>query len=72
MIIIYIRIVITNIIIPIEFKNVDYTTYLSMGQDMKICLNLFKEEEVLIKEKEELLKKKEKIKLNFEKLKKKN
>ena len=59
-----------NYVVPIEFSMVDYSTYLSMGQDMKICLNLFKEEEVLIKEKEELLKKKEKIKLNFEKLKK--
>ena len=59
-----------NYIVPIEFSNVDYTTYLSMGQEMKLCLNLFKEEEVLIKEKEELLKKREKIKLKFEKLKK--
>ena len=59
-----------NYIVPIEFSNVDYTTYLSMGQEMKLCLNLFKEEEVLIKEKEELVKKREKIKLKFEELKK--
>ena len=58
-----------NYIVPIEFSNVDYTTYLSMGQEMKLCLNLFKEEEVLIKEKEELVKKREKIKEKFEKLK---
>ena len=59
-----------NYIVPIEFSNVDYTTYLSMGQEMKLCLNLFKEEEVLIKEKEELVKKREKIKEKFEILKK--
>ena len=29
-----------------------------MGQYMKLCLNLFKEEEVIIKEKEDLIKKK--------------
>ena len=59
-----------NYIVPIEFSNVDYTTYLSMGQEMKLCLNLFKEEEVLIKEKEELLKKRDKINLKLEELKK--
>ena len=48
-----------NYVVPIEFKNVDYTTYLSMGQEMKLCLNLFKEEDALIKEKEKLLKQKE-------------
>ena len=47
-----------NYIVPIEFNHIDYTTYLSMGQHMKLCLNLFKEEEVLIKEKEDLIKKK--------------
>ena len=57
-----------NYVVPIEFNNVDYNTYLSMGQEMKLCLNLFKEEEILIKEKEELLKKKEKYKADLEKL----
>ena len=32
-----------NYVVPIEFNNVDYNTYLSMGQEMKLCLNLFKE-----------------------------
>ena len=50
-----------NYIVPIEFNNVDYTTYLSMGQEMKLCLNLFKEEDVLKKEKEKLLKQKEEL-----------
>jgi len=50
-----------NYIVPIEFNNVDYTTYLSMGQEMKLCLNLLKEEDVLIKEKEKLLKQKEEL-----------
>jgi hypothetical protein len=57
-----------NYVVPIEFNNVDYNTYLSMGQEMKLCLNIFKEEEILIKEKEELLKKKEKYKSDLEKL----
>ena len=48
-----------NYVVPIEFNNVDYTTYLSMGQDMKLCLNLLKEEKVLIKKKEQLSKQKE-------------
>ena len=52
-----------NYVVPIEFNNVDYTTYLSMGQDMKLCLNLFKEEEVLIKEKEKLFKQKEDLEI---------
>ena len=55
-----------NYVVPIEFNNVDYNTYLSMGQEMKLCLNIFKEEEILIKEKEELLKKKEKYKSDLE------
>ena len=55
-----------NIIVPIEFKNVDYTTYLSMGQDMKLCLNLFKDEEILLKEKEELKLKLEKSRKELE------
>ena len=46
-------------VVPIEFKNIDYTTYLSMGQDMKLCLNLFKEESALLKQKEQLIKQKE-------------
>ena len=50
-----------NYIVPIEFNNVDYNTYLSMGQEMKLCLNLFKEEDVLKKEKEKLLKQKEEL-----------
>ena len=50
-----------NYIVPNEFNHIDYTTYLSMGQYMKLCLNLFKEEEVIIKEKEDLIKKKKKI-----------
>ena len=33
-----------NYVVPIEFNNVDCTTYLSMGQDMKLCLNLFQSE----------------------------
>ena len=50
-----------NYIVPLEFNNVDYNTYLSMGQEMKLCLNLFKEEDVLKKEKEKLLKQKEEL-----------
>ena len=56
-----------NIIVPIEFKNVDYTTYLSMGQDMKLCLNLFKDEEYLLKEKERLQKQLEDYRIKLEK-----
>ena len=52
-----------NYVVPIEFNNVDYTTYLSMGQDMKLCLNLFKEEKVLIKKKEQLSKQKEELEI---------
>ena len=52
-----------NYVVPIEFNNVDCTTYLSMGQDMKLCLNLFKEEDVLIKEKEKLFKQKEDLEI---------
>ena len=50
-----------NYIVPIEFNNVDYNTYLSMGQEMKLCLNLFKEEDVLKKEQEKLLEQKEEL-----------
>ena len=52
-----------NYIVPIEFKNVDYNTYLSMGQDMKLCLNLVKEEDFLIKKKEQLSKQKEELEI---------
>ena len=60
-----------NIIIPIEFQSLDYPTYLSMGQDIKLCINLFQNEDSLtqqiedlekqIKEKEDNIKKYEKL-----------
>ena len=60
-----------NLIIPIEFQSVDYPTYLSMGQDIKLCLNLFQSEDSLtqqiedlekqLKEKEDSIKKYEKL-----------
>jgi non-canonical poly(A) RNA polymerase PAPD5/7 len=43
-----------NLIVPIEFQTVDYPTYLSMGQDIKLCLNLFKSEDSLHQRIEEL------------------
>ena len=43
-----------NLIIPIEFQSVDYPTYLSMGQDIKLCLNLFESEDSLKQQIEEL------------------
>ena len=43
-----------NLIIPIEFQSVDYPTYLSMGQDIKLCLNLFQSEDSLTQQIEEL------------------
>ena len=43
-----------NLIVPIEFQTVDYPTYLSMGQDSKLCLNLFKSEDSLHQRIEEL------------------
>ena len=43
-----------NLIIPIEFQSVDYPTYLSMGQDIKLCLNLFQSEDSLNQQIEEL------------------
>ena len=44
-----------NLIIPIEFQNDDdYPTYLSMGQDIKLCLNLFQSEDSLTQQIEEL------------------
>jgi len=60
-----------NLIIPIEFQSMDYPTYLSMGQDIKLCLNIFQNEDSLtqqieelekqIKEKEDNIKKYEKL-----------
>ena len=44
-----------NLIVPIEFQNDDnYPTYLSMGQDIKLCLNLFQSEDSLTQQIEEL------------------
>ena len=64
-----------NLIIPIEFQSVDYPTYLSMGQDIKLCLNLFQSDDSLnqqIEEYEKQLKeKKETIKKNEEYIEKK-
>ena len=36
-----------NLIIPIELKSLDYPTYLSIGEDTKLCLDLFENEESL-------------------------
>ena len=64
-----------NLIIPIEFQSVDYPTYLSMGQDIKLCLDLFQSEDSLNQQIEELEKqlkeKKETIKKNEEYIEKK-
>ena len=60
-----------NLIIPIEFQSVDYPTYLSMGQDIKLCLNLFQSEDSLnqqIEELEKQLKEKEDNIKKYEKL----
>ena len=43
-----------NIIIPIQFQSVDYPTYLSMGQDIKLCLNLFQNEDTLTQQIQQL------------------
>ena len=43
-----------NFIIPIEFQTVEYPTYLSMGQDIKLCLNLFQSEDDLRQQIEDL------------------
>ena len=58
-----------NLIVPIEFQTVDYPTYLSMGQEIKLCLNLFKSEDSLhqrIEELEKELKEKSENIKNFE------
>ena len=64
-----------NLIIPIEFQSVDYPTYLSMGQDIKLCLDLFQSEDSLNQQIEEIEKqlkeKKETIKKNEEYIEKK-
>ena len=61
-----------NLIIPIEFQNGDnYPTYLSMGQDIKLCLNLFQSEDSLTQQIEELekqLKEKDDSIQNYEEL----
>ena len=67
-----------NLIIPIQFQSVDYPTYLSMGQDIKLCLNLFQSEDSLTQQiqqlekeleekKEEDIKKQKKIRSSQEK-----
>jgi len=43
-----------NLIIPIEFQSIDYPTYLSMGQDIKLCLNLYNNKDSLNQEIEHL------------------
>ena len=43
-----------NLLIPIQFQSVDYTTYLSMGEDIKLCLNLFQSEDILTQRIEQL------------------
>ena len=43
-----------NLLIPIQFQSVDYTTYLSMGEDIKLCLNLFQSEDNLTQQIEKL------------------
>ena len=43
-----------NLIIPIQFQSVDYPTYLSIGQDIKLCLNLFESEDALTQQIQQL------------------
>ncbi len=60
-----------NLIVPIEFQSVDYPTYLSMGQDIKLCMNLFQSEDSLnqqIEELEKQLKEKSELIKNCENL----
>ena len=59
-------------IVPIEFKNIDYPTYLSMEEEMKLCLNLYKGDDFLIKEKERLTKRKVELELQLNEIKKDN
>jgi non-canonical poly(A) RNA polymerase PAPD5/7 len=56
-----------NLIIPIQFQSVDYPTYLSMGQDIKLCLNLFQSEDSLTQQIQQLEKELEEKKSSIEK-----
>ena len=56
-----------NLIIPIQFQSVDYPTYLSMGQDIKLCLNLFESEDSLTQQIQQLEKELEEKKSSIEK-----
>ena len=60
-----------DLIIPIEFKSFDYPSYLSIGQDIKLYLNLFQSEDILnqrIEELEKQLKEKTELMKNYESL----
>ena len=58
-------------IILIEFKSFDYSSYFSIGQDIKLYLNLFQIKDILYQRIEELEKIKRKNRVN-EKLRKLN
>jgi non-canonical poly(A) RNA polymerase PAPD5/7 len=56
-----------DLIIPIQFQSVDYPTYLSMGQDIKLCINLFQNEDYLTQQIQQLEKELEEKKSSIEK-----
>ena len=60
-----------DLIILIEFKSFDYSSYFSIGQDIKLYLNLFQIKDILYQRIEELEKIKRKNRIN-EKLRKLN
>ena len=58
-------------IILIEFKSFDYSSYFSIGQDIKLYLNLFQIKDILyqrIEELEKQLKEKTELLKNYESL----
>ena len=55
-----------DLIIPIQFQSVDYPTYLSMGQDTKLCMNLFQNEDYLTQQIQQLEKELEEKKSSIE------
>ena len=59
-----------DLIILIEFKSFDYSSYFSIGQDIKLYLNLFQIKDILYQRIGELIKLKEKTELmkNYESL----
>ena len=56
-----------DLIIPIQFQSADYPTYLSMGQDIKLCMNLFQNEDYLTQQIQQLEKELEEKKSSIEK-----